>query len=91
MPPRIENMPTDAMGRTHLSARQADLLEAIRRLRMERGYSPTIRELCAEVGVTENAVAQQLNMLRRKRWVDWQPGLARTLNIVGDMTEKGGV
>ena len=66
------------------SPRQAELLEAIRRRQTATGYSPSIRELCSELGVTNNDVMQKLVYLRRKGWVEWQPHLARTITLLGE-------
>lgn len=66
------------------SRRQAELLEAIRRRQTATGYSPTIREICSELGVTNNDVMQKLVYLRAKGWVEWQPNLARTIKLLGE-------
>ena len=70
-----------------VSDRQAKTLSTIQRLRDELGYPPTYAELCAALGVTRNAVAQQLERLKKKGLVDWSPNLARTLRVI--QPEKG--
>lgn len=81
----IEAQPRDACGRVKPAPRQHALLRAIDRLTRKHGYPPTVRELEAAMGYsTTNAVAQQLALLRRKGWVTWQPGRARTLRVVGE-------
>lgn len=81
----IEAQPRDRNGRVKPAPRQRELIHAIRRLTRQRGYPPTIRELEQTMGYsTPNAVAQQLRLLRRKGWVAWDHGKARTLRVVGE-------
>jgi len=46
----------------------------------EREYPPTRREIQLALGIRNpNGVMSQLVSLRRKGWIDWQDGAARTL------------
>lgn len=82
----IESQPRDASGRVRPTDRQREIIRTIVRLTRDAGYPPTIREVMTEHGfATPNAVAQHLKTLRRKGWVIWEPGKARTLRIIGRM------
>lgn len=61
--------------------RQRETLATIHGLQIITGYAPTIRELCAKLGITTNAVADNLRALKRKGLVDWRPNAARTLRL----------
>ena len=81
----IEAQPRDRRGRVRLAQRQGEMVQAIRRLTRQHGYPPTIRELMADMEIqSSNGVKTQLRLLRRKGWVDWQDGKARTLRIMGE-------
>lgn len=62
---------------------QLDTLIAVAALCSKHGYSPTVREIQAEVGVPIGAVHSRLKRLQRKGLIDWQPGMARTIRITG--------
>ncbi len=50
-----------------LTPRQQEMLDAIRRLRALRGHTPTVRELCAALGLRSAASgADLLDALERK-------------------------
>lgn len=81
----IERQPRDAAGRVALTERQRCIADAIRTLTRRLGYAPTIREIAVHCGlVGTNAVAQQLDAMRRKGWVTWEPNKPRTLRTVGE-------
>lgn len=64
--------------------RQTDLLEAIRCYQAERGYSPTVRELCEILGVASTSTVHwHLANLQERGLVTWEPGLTRTLRLTG--------
>jgi repressor LexA len=65
------------------SRRQADVVDAIRAFITKHGYSPTVREIADGIGVSSlNTVAGHLMALRRKGFVTWSEGAARTIRIV---------
>jgi len=48
------------------------------------GYSPTIRELCKAFGFASvNGALCHLQPLRKKGWVTWSDGQARTIRPIG--------
>ena len=52
----------------------------------ERGYAPSLEEICAGVGIRSKAtVAYNLNWLKAEGRVDWEQNKSRTLRI----TERG--
>lgn len=81
----IEAQPRDELGRVAITSRQRWMLHAIRTLTDRLGYAPTIRELADECGLHgPNSVKAHLEPLRRKGWVTWEDGKARTLRVVGE-------
>jgi repressor LexA len=65
-----------------LTERQRSILDAIAAFTAEHGYAPTTRELGDLLGIAgSNAVMDHLWALRRKGYVEWQDGKARTLRI----------
>lgn len=64
--------------------RRDAVLAAIERFTRERGYAPTIRELCVEVGAASTStVYYHLQDLMARGAVTWEPGLTRTLRLTG--------
>ncbi len=60
---------------------QKRVLEAIRKLSV-KGYPPTLRELCSELGVASvNGIAEHLNALKSRGKVKWSRYSSRTLVI----------
>ncbi len=59
------------------------VLAAIDRLHAEFGFAPTVRELCAELGLASPAhVHRYLEKLREEGRVSWVPGKQRTLVVL---------
>lgn len=70
------------MDELALAPRQRDVLRAIDHLQKRDGFSPSIRELADELGLTAlRGVAQHLEYLKKKGAVRWLPHKARTLAI----------
>jgi repressor LexA len=66
-----------------LAPRQRDTLQAIERSLAERGYPPTIRELCGELGVGgTNAVSDLLDALERKGYIAIDRKRTRALRVL---------
>ena len=66
-----------------LTAPQAEVLGAVERLTKERGYCPTIREICEMTGrKSTNAVHEILNRLERDGHISRAAGLGRTITIL---------
>ena len=63
-----------------LTDRQREIYRWIVTYIAERGFSPTIRELCLafQFASTEGAMCH-LRPLRRKGWLTWEDGHARTM------------
>jgi repressor LexA len=63
-----------------LTPRQKLCLAHIRRLTNIKGYSPSIRELCSEMGnIGTNAVFGHLMALETKGFIKRPPGTARAI------------
>jgi repressor LexA len=66
-----------------LSERQEACLEAIERLAKEKGYPPSIRELCDELGgIGTNAVFNHLLALEKKGYIRRDPAIARSIQVL---------
>lgn len=75
---------TTAIERQPITARQRDVLDWIAGYIDTHGYSPSIHEIGHHFGWTNNGVKCHIDALRRKGWVTWVDGRARTLRIVED-------
>ncbi|CAM3209751.1 transcriptional repressor LexA [Tsukamurella ocularis] len=77
----------DAQGNVsedHLTRRQKQVLEVIRRSVRDRGYPPSIREIGDEVGLTStSSVAHQLRTLERLGFLHRDPNRPRAVNVQG--------
>ncbi len=71
--------------RAPLTARQYQVISALRRLTASNGYQPSLRELGAALDppVTQtNAVSDHLKALERKGWIKRTPGRARGIEVL---------
>ena len=67
-----------------LPARQRDVLDMIIRLTDENSYPPTLAELAKALGLKNRmTVHQHVAALKKKGFVLWEPGLNRSLRVVG--------
>jgi len=63
-----------------ITPRQREVFDWIVAYIAERGYSPTRREIMKGFGWgTTNATMSHLIPLRKKGWIDWIDGTARTI------------
>ena len=74
---------TTATDRQPLTPRQQDVLDWISGYIDVHGYSPTIRQIGNAFGWTTNGVVCHLRPMRKKGWITWQDGEARTLRVIG--------
>ncbi|CAN5384079.1 transcriptional repressor LexA [soil metagenome] len=76
-----------------LPPRQRDVINHIINLTEENGYPPTLAELAAALGLKNRmTVHQHVAALKKKGLVHWEPGLNRSLRVVGeahDFVQKG--
>jgi repressor LexA len=76
-----------------LPPRQRDVVNHIINLTEENGYPPTLAELAAALGLKNRmTVHQHVAALKKKGLVHWEPGLNRSLKVVGeaqDFVQKG--
>lgn len=68
-----------------LTARQAQTLEYVRSYAEEHGYSPSLREVAKELGITPNGAQEKLKALEAKGAIARTPGVARSLRICKPM------
>lgn len=66
-----------------LSERQRDILQAIRRSVSLRGYPPTVREICAEAGISSTSVVNyNLKRLEEKGYLERNPDTSRGIRLL---------
>src|ERR1700733_9441492 len=67
-----------------LPPRQRDVINQIINLTEENGYPPTLAELAAALGLKNRmTVHQHVAALKKKGLVHWEPGLNRSLKVIG--------
>jgi repressor LexA len=72
-----------------LPARQKDVLKLIVCLTEEHGYPPTLAELAKAMGLKNRmTVHQHVQALKKKGFVHWEPGLNRSLRVMGGAQEE---
>lgn len=68
-----------------LPARQKDVINLIVRLTEEHGYPPTLAELASGLGLKNRmTVHQHVAALKKKGLVHWEPGLNRSIRVLGE-------
>lgn len=73
-----------------ISGRQLDILAAIVRLKAERGYAPSMREIGDAVGLTSSAsVSYQLDQLESAGFISRDENLSRSIDLKIDPAEFG--
>jgi len=66
-----------------ITERQRRVLKGIYEIARERGYAPTVRELCERLGLRSSCTVQRhLEALERKGFIRRSPAKARTVEIV---------
>ena len=77
--PKVTELPDPVTG---LTARQRAILEVIRESVDQRGYPPSIREICEAAGLAStSSVAHQLAMLERKGFLRRDPNRPRAVDV----------
>lgn len=72
-------------GSHELTDTQRETLRVLRTFRGERGYAPTVRELCAELGLRSPSAGQaRLRSLERVGVISRGNGRARVVQIHDD-------
>lgn len=69
--------------RQPLTEAQAGVFAYISAYCREHKYGPTVREIGDAHGWTTNGVVCHLKPLRRKGWITWRDGQARTIQPIG--------
>ena len=77
--PKVTEMPDPVTG---LTRRQQAILDVIRDSVEQRGYPPSIREICESAGLAStSSVAHQLAMLERKGYLRRDPNRPRAVDV----------
>ena len=79
----VAEMPDGPAGSDGLTLRQRRILEVIQASTQERGYPPTVREICEQVGLNSpSSVAHQLRSLEARGFIRRDPNRPRALEIL---------
>lgn len=71
-----------------LPPRQKEVLRLIQELTNERGFPPTLADLAKAMGLRNRmTVHQHVVALKNKGMVSWEPGLNRSLRVIGEGEE----
>jgi repressor LexA len=80
-------MKTQATKSDGISKRQQEVLEFIENFGRDNGYSPSIREIAGEVGVTVGAIQKILRFLEKKRFIAKEPMQSRAIRVLRKVNE----
>ena len=79
----VAEMPDGPSGSDGLTLRQRRILEVIQSSTQDRGYPPTVREICEQVGLNSpSSVAHQLRSLEARGFIRRDPNRPRALEIL---------
>lgn len=65
-----------------LTARQKEVLEFIKKFKIEKGYSPTLTEIGDFFGQTSKSAHDHIAALEKKNYIKKTSGKARTISIL---------
>lgn len=72
-----------------LTKRQQAVLDSIRRCIEEKGYGPTVREICTDLGLcSPSTVHVHLKTLEQKGYIERDPLKSRSISLAGDASPK---
>ncbi len=75
-----KTLPTDEMN---LTAREHKVLGFIKKTTTEKGYPPTVREICEELGIkSTSTIHKDLSSLEKKGFIRKDPAKPRAIEIV---------
>lgn len=60
-----------------------DVLDSIVQFKMDKGYSPTLRELADDLECALSTVCEKAKMMKQMGYIDYQEGSSRTITIPG--------
>ena len=79
------------MNREKLTNAQNEVYNAIKKYMSKNGFSPSVRDICKITGKTStDTVYESLKILRRKGYINFVDGIARSITIISDLENKGG-
>ena len=65
-----------------MSESRRRVFEFIKRFISERGYSPSHKEICEAVYISQPAVKQHIDGLKDAGLIDYEPGKPRTIRVL---------
>lgn len=67
-----------------LTLKQKILVETIKEYQKEKGYTPTIKELCEITGKCQSTIFERLMILEKKGAIETTSGKARSIVVLID-------
>ena len=68
-----------------LTAKQEQILNCIKQSLKDKGYPPSVRELCLEVGLSSTSTVQiHINTLEKKGYIRRDPSKPRTIEVLDE-------
>jgi len=72
----------DEIDRIPMTNRQREIYDYIADITTEQGYPTTVRDIANRFQfASPNGAACHLKALRKKGWITWEPGKARTVRV----------
>ncbi len=72
------------------SNKQAEILEYLRQFLLENGYAPSVREICAAVGLrSTSSVHYHLSQLKRRGLIEMEDNKNRTVTVPLERADGG--
>lgn len=68
----------------NLTLKQKLLIETIKKFQEEKGYTPTIRELCEITGKCQSTIFERLMILEKLGAIETTSGKARSIVVLID-------
>jgi len=78
---QVKKSRIDVSGYEDLSNREFDCLDVVVQFIADNGYSPTVREVAEDLGVSVQPAHRLLGLLRDKGIIEWNSSLSRTIRL----------
>ena len=73
------------MGMNNISDKQQEILDYVKQFTLQKGYPPTVREICEKVNLkSTSSVHSHLASLENKGYIRRDPSKPRAIEIVDD-------
>lgn len=84
-----DNVNQDINEQNQLTSKQKEILEFLNRIILEKGYPPSVREICQELGFkSTSTVHSHLEKLKEKGFIEKDPSKPRAIKIIDKANHK---